>query len=260
MSPIPIPPQPKTTLWIWPTGLFPRRIIFYLRAKNLTLPILTAHNIHLIPVALTPSFQLLSLPAFEPRPQNTSLPIMRIESDDKKVLWIRESAAIIEYFEEVFGVEKGYRELRGETVQQRARTRDGVSLLNDVMVWSTVGMVHSNRATVSWSGLSEEGMSGSAAHHADGKVDALLKRLEGWIEEDGKGCRSLSGEGGDVTVLDVVVMSMEYIREVYGEDGLGGNEVLKGWWEKLRVAEWVVGKEELKKVEESGKWATVLAE
>jgi glutathione S-transferase len=260
MSPIPIPPQPKTTLWIWPTGLFPRRIIFYLRAENLTLPILTAHNIHLIPVALTPSFQLLSLPAFEPRPQNTSLPIMRIESDDKKVLWIRESAAIIEYFEEVFGVEKGYRDLRGETVQQRARTRDGVSLLNDVMVWSTVGMVHSNRATVSWSGLSEEGMSGSAAHHADGKVDVLLKRLEGWIEEDGKGCRSLSGEGGDVTVLDVVVMSMEYIREVYGEDGLGGNEVLKGWWEKLRVAEWVVGKEELKKVEESGKWATVLAE
>jgi glutathione S-transferase len=260
MSPIPIPPPPKTTLWIWPTGLFPRRIIFYLRAKNLTLPILTAHNIHLIPVTLTPSFQLLSLPAFEPRPQNTSLPVMRIESEDKTVLWIRESAAIIEYFEEVFSVGKGYRDLRGETVQQRARTSDGLSLLNDVMVWSTVGMVHSNRATLSWSGLDEEGMSGSAALHADGKVDILLKRLEGWIKENGEGCRSLSGKGGNVTILDVVVMSMEYIREVYGEDGLGGNEVLKGWWERLRVAEWVVGKEELKKVEESGKWETVLAE
>jgi glutathione S-transferase len=252
--------HPKTTLWLWPTGLFPRRIIFYLRAKNLTLPILAAHNISLIPVALTPDFNLLSLPHYEARPPNTSLPVMRLEYEDE-VVWIRESAAIIGYFEDVFSGAMGYKDLWGTTVQQRARTRDAVSLLNDVVCWGAVDMVHSNAATLSWSGMKgEEGMSASAAEHARAKVDGLLAKLDGWVKESGEEYRSLSGRGADVTVLDVVVMSLEYLREMYGEEGLGGHAVLKAWWERLRGAEWVVTREDLKKDEESGQWAGVLGQ
>jgi hypothetical protein len=35
--------------------------------------------------------------------------------------------------------------------------------------------------------------------------------------------------------------------------------VLKRWWERLRRAEWVVSREELKEVEESREWAGVLS-
>jgi glutathione S-transferase len=252
-------PHPKTTVWLWPTGLFPRRIILYLRAKHITLSNLRAYNISLIPVALTPDYNLLSLPTFEARPPNTSLPVMRMEFEDE-VVWIRESAAIIAYFEDVFSGGMGCKDLWGGTVQQRARTRDGLSLLNDVTCWSAVDMVHSNAATLSWSGLNEEGMSMSAAEHARGKVDMLLGRLDGWVKESGQKCGSLSGRGGEVTILDVAVMSLGYLQEMYGEDGLGGHVVLKGWWERLRGAEWVLSREELQKVEESGEWAVVLNE
>jgi glutathione S-transferase len=251
-------PHPKTTVWLWPTGLFPRRIILYLRAKHITLSNLRAYNISLIPVALTPDYNLLSLPTFEARPPNTSLPVMRMEFEDE-VVWIRESAAIIAYFEDVFSGGMGCKDLWGGTVQQHARTRDGLSLLNDVTCWSAVDMVHSNAATLSWSGLNEEGMSMSAAEHARGKVDMLLGRLDGWVKESGQKCGSLSGRGGEVTILDVAVMSLEYLQEMYGEDGLGGHVVLKGWGERLRGAEWVVSREELKEVEESREWAGVLS-
>jgi glutathione S-transferase len=257
------PPYPKTTLWIWPTGLFPRRIVYYLRAKRLTLSILTNHNIHLIPVILSKDYtQLLSLPGFEARPENCSLPIMRVEHGNTKedVLWIRESIAIMEYLEEVFTEKDGYADLRGSTIQQRARTRDAMSLLGEAIVWSVVGMVHSNPATLSWSGLAKEGMSDSAAGHADGKMKMLLGKLEGWVDER-EGCVSLSGKGGDTTIVDVLVMAhVEYIKEVYGVDWVRGHEALTAWCEKVRREEWVIGREDLKRVEESGEWEGVLGQ
>jgi hypothetical protein len=53
------PPYPKTTLWLWPTGLFPRCIIYYLHAKHLTLPILMHHNIYLVPATLNQDHTLI---------------------------------------------------------------------------------------------------------------------------------------------------------------------------------------------------------
>src|SRR4051812_27149110 len=41
---------PKTTLWVWSSGAFPRRIVYYFHAKGITTTILAQHNIHLIPV------------------------------------------------------------------------------------------------------------------------------------------------------------------------------------------------------------------
>lgn len=119
--------HPKTTIWLWPTSLFPRRIIYFLRAKNISTSTLAAHNIHLIPVTLSPT-GLISLAGFEDRPVGTSLPIMRVETDSKEVggggqgkFWIRESAAMMEYLGEVFSPVDGYKDLRGSTIFERAR-------------------------------------------------------------------------------------------------------------------------------------------
>ncbi|CAG5137401.1 uncharacterized protein ALTATR162_LOCUS89 [Alternaria atra] len=77
--------QHTTTLWLWPTGLFPRRIIYYLRAKNISSSMLHEKNIHLIPVVLdkgAPTPDLVSRPGLEARPAETSLPVLRITYAD----------------------------------------------------------------------------------------------------------------------------------------------------------------------------------
>jgi glutathione S-transferase len=252
--------HPKTTLWLWPTGLFPRRIIFYLRAKHITASILLAHNIHLIPITLDPqTYTLASLPSFEARPEGASLPVMRVEHDEG-TYWVRESMAMMEYFEEVFGDEEGYGDLRGHTIKQRSRTRDVLSLLGDAIVWSNVALIHADPITISWSGLTATQMSADAAAHAQGKFRASLGKLEEWVSESGvEEGGSLSGEGARVTLADVcVVVHVEYFREMYGVEWLEGFEGLVGWCAGKKGEEWVVGREALEAVEAGGKWSGVL--
>jgi glutathione S-transferase len=260
--PPPPPTHPKITLWLWPTGLFPRRIIFYLRAKHITASTLLAHNIQLVPVTLDPqTYALASLPGFEARPEGASVPVMRVEAADR-VFWVWESMAIMEYFEEVFGVEDEYEDLRGSTVMQRSRTRDVLSLLGDAIVWSNVALIHFDSKTTSWSGLTQEQMSADAAAHAQGKFRALLRRLEEWvIENDVKreGSGSLSGPGVRVTLADVcVVAHVEYLREMYGVEWLERSEGLVGWCATRKGEEWVVGREDLDGVERGAGWSGVL--
>ena len=73
----------KKTLWIWPSGLFPCRLVYYFRAKHISLSVLNEHHVHLIPIELTTSPPALqSMPKHEARPANSSLPIMRVEHAD----------------------------------------------------------------------------------------------------------------------------------------------------------------------------------
>jgi glutathione S-transferase len=259
-----IHPRPKITLWLWPTGLFPRRVVYYLRAKNITLSMLQAQNIHLIPVILVkdpPKPGLVSKAGFEPRPSEMSLPALRIQHTDGKEFWIHETSAILEYFEEVFSKARGYEDLRGNTAEQRARTRDALSLLVEASIWGGVALVHSDANTTYWSGLSEGEMSASAAKHAERKFHSLLSRLEKWVEADvvGGESQSLSGLGGSVTLADLLVMAqVEYMQEMYGLDWVGEHGVLRVWYERMKGEEWVVGKEDLLDVENTGEWAGIL--
>jgi glutathione S-transferase len=247
-------PHPKTILWIWPTGLFPRRLVYYFRAKNITLSTLQAYNIQLVPVTLSNN-SLASLPGLEARPADTSLPVMRVE-DESGTFFVRESIAILEYFEEVFEVETGYEDLRGKTLQQRVKTCDILSLLADATGWGGVSLIHSNPTTTYWSGLSRAAMSEGAAAHAKMKFCAQMEKLERWA---GQGKGSLSGVGTGVTLADVCLMAqVEYMQEVYGMDWLEGFVGLKSWCDRKSGEEWVIKKEGLEGVERSGDWSGVL--
>jgi glutathione S-transferase len=252
-------PYPKTTIWLWPTGLFPRRIVYFLRAKNITTSILSAYNICLIPATVSAT-GLISLSTFEERPAGTSLPLMRIEPNGKDEEWVRESSAIMDYVEELFNVEQGYKGMMGDTVLQRARCRDILSLLSDAMVWSGVHLMHSNTSTTSWSGLERSDMSVSAAAHADEKFGSLMGKLEGWVEGDVVGKRSKSLCGGQVaTMADIVLMAgVQYFREMYGVDWIAGFVVLKCWYDRNQDEDWVVKREKLLRVESTGMWDEVL--
>jgi hypothetical protein len=69
--------QHTTALWLWPTGLFRRRVIYYLRAKSITSSILHKEKTKLVSVVLA-NGALASILSLEARPADTSLPVLRI--------------------------------------------------------------------------------------------------------------------------------------------------------------------------------------
>lgn len=218
-------------------------------------------NIRLIPIfldkdATTPD--LVPHPGLEARPPGTSVPALRITYADGTTFWINETNAIMEYFEEVFSVANGYPDLRGTTIQQRARTRDILSLLSDAITWSSVALVHSDPNTMSWSGLAKDEMSESAAKHARGKFHMLLSRLEARIQGDiiGNKSQSLSGDGTDVTLADICLMAeVEYMQEMYGLDWVAEHGLLRVWCDRRKGQSWVVARNALQEVEKTGEWA-----
>ena len=259
MSPTPCT-LPKVTLWIWPTGAFPRRVIYYFRAKGITATMLQQRNIHLIPIVLD-SKTLVALPQYEARPADRTLPALRIEHGNGKEFWIHESNAILEYFEDIFPTSEGYPDMRGDTIEQRARTRDVVSLLADVLTWTMVKIMNTFPAASSWSGLAAEHMSTNAAEHADEKLHSLLSRVEKWVKEDvvTRSSESLSGEGGSVTLADIVLMAQnEYALMAFKTNLLDEHDVLRVWWDRNKRADWFITSEDLMKVEQGEGWESVI--
>jgi len=248
-----VPTTTKTTLWIWPNGLFPRRLIYYFRAKHITLSILKDHNINLVPVALTTEPPALeAMQGYEARPSDSSLPILRITHTDGKEVWIRESLSILSYFEDLFPSTAGWPDLRGETPEGRAQTRDILSLLNDAMHWSLVCLINFDAKTTFWSGMKEEDMSSGVAEHAKGKWQFCLGRLEKWLQDDvGKVVERNSIAGV------VLLAQVEYHEMMYG-DWIEGHAVLREWVERMKGEAWYVESTGLKGVEEGIGWRAVL--
>ncbi|KAJ4984250.1 hypothetical protein SVAN01_10291 [Stagonosporopsis vannaccii] len=242
----------KITLWIWPSGLFPRRLVYYLRAKGITLSVLERHNIHLIPVELTSSPPALySMQGFEARPTNSTLPIMRVEHPDGRMTWIRESLSIVDYLEELFPASAGWTDVRGDSAERRAQGRDILSLLGDAMQWSLIFLIHSDPKTTSFSGLKQEEMSASTAKHATDRLHFYLARLEQWVEAD-SGAMSLTLPGL------ILLAQVEYHEMMYGVDWLYGHQALKQWIDVMKTEAWFVSNKRLQAVERGEGWRMLL--
>lgn len=245
-------PKEKTTIWLWPSGLFPRRLVYYFRAKHITLSVLEAHGINLIPVALSTTPPVLeSLPGYEGRPKDTSLPVLRIAHADGGETWIRESVSILEYLEELFPNPS----LLGKNAAEKAQTRDILHLLSDAMHWSLIRLINSDPQTTSWSGLSKDEMSESAAAHAEGKTKFYLDRLESWVQSDGGAAM------GTTTIAGIALLAqVEYHEMMYGDNWIAEHMVLGKWVDGMKEHEWYIESEVMKGVEQGKSWDTILLE
>ncbi|KAF2726982.1 hypothetical protein EJ04DRAFT_517543 [Polyplosphaeria fusca] len=250
-------PSTKHTLWLWPTGLYPRRLIYYLRAKALPLSHLTTTlTISSLAVDLLAG-DFVPRPGDEPRPSGASLPCLRIEPPNASPTYIYESTAIAEYFEELFAGQGRGGDMVGEGVVQRARTRDIVALINDAIVFSGFHAYNTSEQTLAFSGMKKEEMSEGNARFAVMRGSRMMGKIESLVKEDlEKGCRSLSGEGQGGTLADFAVMAVvDYMESQYGTsilDTFGGCGVLKRWCEEARGQSWFVGTEECAKLEKEG--------
>lgn len=265
---MPSTPPPETTIWIWPTGLFPRRIIYYLRAQKITLSTLAAHNIRLVPMTLSPTtHKIAAKEGYPALPDGMTIPCMHIASSgtpDKERgegQWVHESLSIIMHLEEVLKNDGAGTSILGSTPSQRAKTWDVVSTFSDVLGNYVTEIVHTEPSAKMWSGIQEGEVSAGAAAHAGRRKAFYMQRLEGWVKGDvaGRGTTSLSGEGRDATLADLVVMAQVcYALDGYGVDWLQGCEVLKEWWGRAVQAGWWVDGERLKACEGEEGWEAVL--
>ena len=212
------------------------------------------YNINLIPVELTTSpLALQSAAGHETRPADCSLPVLRVKHTDGRTTWIRESLSILEYFEDLFPSSQGFQDLRGQTLEQKAHTRDILSLLNDAIHWSLIVLVHSHPVSTSWSGISANEMSFTTAKHAERKLHFYLTRLEQWLEEDGEKAMM------DSTLASLVIVAqVEYHQMMYEADWVNGHAVLRRWVEGMKEQKWFVESDELKDAERNGRWESLL--
>lgn len=232
--------KPKITIWIWSAGLYPRRVLYYFRAKGFTPAFLKEHNIHLIPVTCSMTEGLLSFPGYEARPTATSLPILRIQYTDGTELWIRETLAILEYLEDIFPPAHGYKSLRDEVPGQAAKMRDVIGLSNDAGVQFTTFLINSYKGTSFWSGLKEEEMHDDTAAHAKKKWQTLLTKLCTWVEKDVT-AEDSQGLVGVTTIADIMLMAqVDYQKWCYKYEYLEGFSVLQSWYENMTKSDWYI--------------------
>lgn len=189
----------------------------------------------------------------ETRPTGTTIPCAQVipTSTSETSYLIRETDGILVHLEEILGPSAGFPSAFGSTTKQRARVFDIVSLLHEAMTWYGVYLVNSDPNSLSWSGLAREEWSDHTAGYAKRKHDALLEKLEKWIEDDaigGEG-RSLVGEDADCTIANFFLLA---VVEYSGTAWVGEHEVLKGWCERARGQQWWIGVEGLAKMERDG--------
>ena len=182
------------------------------------------------------------------------------EKDQGQGQWVHESLSIIMYLEEVLRKNDGAEtSIAGSTLSQKAKTWDIVSTFHDIMGNYITEFVHSEPSAKSWSGIQEGEQSAGAAAHAGRRKAFYMQRLEKWVESDvvGRGTRSLSGEGREETLADIMAQVC-YASDMYGVDWLAGYDALRKWWANAVQGAWWVNGKQLKTCEGEEGWKAVL--
>jgi glutathione S-transferase len=243
------------TLWIWPSGIFPRRLVYYLKVKSLSENDLDNLKLSLIPCFVdlqSQDLHLDSISGFEKRPQGYSLPVLRISGakSSDKAEYVTQSSSILEYLEDLLPETEGFANLRGKNALQAAKIRDIVQLTNELLTWCNVNMRHSTAFSLLWSGMTKEQQSQQASKDAQTQVARLLEKLECWIETSG-GISLVGAESP--TIADVTVAAAKTsMEEIYGLDLFREFDSLDAWWSRYQASPWFVTRAEIEEVERDG--------
>ena len=135
------------TLYLWPHGLFPRRLAYQLLASNLCTSAsallagkTTVPNLSLAIITIDPrTFAWTSADPNKPKPDGKSMPCLQIDdvsSPASAPRYIHESHSIMLYIESHFAdAEQSL--VSGDAVE-RAQAEDMMMLVSEVAAWSGV--------------------------------------------------------------------------------------------------------------------------
>jgi glutathione S-transferase len=194
-----------TTLYVLSGSLFSRRVQIYLESRPLAASFTT-----IIPVTQS------GLKTTAPGKPPGSVPILAL--NDTKTTYIRQSIAILEYFEDLCdaaGDESSSR--RGSTPIDRARTREIMSLADEATTHFSVAC---HKASAMFSLL--EGQSPAAARFAIESCMQCLRQIESYYAADPRFVDFGGQEElilGDVSIADCVLfVLLQFAREMYAKD------------------------------------------
>jgi glutathione S-transferase len=206
-----LPPimSPPLELFVFPSTIFPRRVLIYLQEKGLA----DSDQIQISQVSLTETGQMVA-----PGKPPGSVPMLRLPSGK----FIKQSIAIIDYFEDIcdspyepwqVALNNAARRqtMRGSTPEQRARNRDMLCLIDEASSYFTLAC---HKGTVLFQAMEET--NADAARLLKQKCRATLALIDPYYE----GWQPAHGEGKEEISTDdcVLFALLEFAGNIYGVD------------------------------------------
>ncbi|KIY64489.1 hypothetical protein CYLTODRAFT_445966 [Cylindrobasidium torrendii FP15055 ss-10] len=202
------------TLYLFPWGPFPRRVLVYLKIKGIP-----KDAINIVDVGLGPSGFIN--PGDKP---DGTVPILRLEDGTL----IHQSMGVLTYLEEVFA--NVGPNMSGSTAVERARIRDMCSVVDETVeslyafAWNTSKLFADRN----------KNPSKDAADRALSKAKASLVKLAGYANES-KGTTEYLLRGENPTVADVTLFTLlQHLKEGFGEELTSGIPRLEEFYKEMR--------------------------
>ncbi|KAI1353634.1 hypothetical protein F5Y01DRAFT_47819 [Xylaria sp. FL0043] len=243
----------QLTLFLWPQGLFPRRVSYWLLIKGLvssphdlldgktTDPNLTIVRQSLY-VTPTGSVGWKCNPENDPLPANisTSSPCLRVrDSNTGSESWVRESSSILTYLEEVYA-DRGP-PLQAKDILAIAATNDLVGQLNLSIIEGVNYVRHASPQFAAFSGIKDEERSRAAAKVGHQNMVKGLAKVAHWAADSLKSTGWLTPGTEGPGLVDVnLAAPRRYLELVYGWNIFEKEELkpLAEWYERYRKLAW----------------------
>ena len=234
----------ELTLYLWPRGLFPRRIVYQLLLQGLASPVDILSGRSMVPnldfnVSNLGASGFTSSKPSDPKPESFSSPCLRVrDASTSECRWIHESSAIAAYLADTFS---GYAPVRGQSSLDRAAATDMVCLLDLLANDSKYYVKHAAPSSSSWSGLNNEQRSLAAATNAKNEMLQGLFKLQSWAQEGLERTGWLTPGIDRPGIVDASLAGMvRYLELVFELDLFGGDEFrpLREWWTRFRTVDW----------------------
>lgn len=245
--------QLQHTLWLWPEGMYPRRVTYWLMMKGLVTcssdikaGVTRQENLRISIIQLDMAKGFVYVDAEDPAPKGASTPCLRITNTATNAShYIHESSAILSYLEKTycgFGPALATSDPVGA-----ALVDDLVGVINLAIADGGTYLKHAVPQTSMWSMLKDEERSHPAALNGQAFMVKGLVRLQQWAEGSLKTTGWLTpGIEGPGLVDANLAAARRYLELTYGWDIFEKEELrpLAEWYARFRSLPWWVELEE----------------
>lgn len=234
------------TLHLWPRGLYPRRVVYYLLIKGLAKPSDLLQGRTTVPTLSIniinynkETQRLESVDVDDPRPAGKSTPCMRVvDSDTGRTCWIHESTAIPAYLEDAYS---DLPPLQSQSIVERAIMGDIILAINAAQDDFSYYLRHASPVAAKHMALDDADRSRTSALNAKAHMNRCLSKVQKWAEES-------LGQSGWLTpgietpgLADVCLAGwLRYIELAYELNVLEGDglDALRSWWARFKTLPW----------------------
>jgi glutathione S-transferase len=204
------------TIYTQPYLLFPRRIHAYLDEK----PLPDAVNVNVVKIIFGENGMI-----DPPGKPKGSIPMMRIDSGPHAGTFIRQSYAIMEYFEDKY---PRARDMRGSTPEERAAIRELITVIDETSFW--FGMYVINACKM----FEKQGQSEHTAKMGKQRMYLSKAKISDWAGEKVQKGNWLAGTD-EPSLADCCMLALcEYAKAMFGIDFCNCDEVLQKWRAKWK--------------------------